>query len=275
MGKALDAEERLHVCFTINASVISVKHFTCDLFHFRYLFKMRCNSLKCAIIFVVRKQVLCHYFNELSFFVVYKDFMDMLSEVLSWGAKIQFITGDSWYSSTANLKTIRKHGIRFMFGIDCNRKVSPEKGQWFQLRLLPDFHQGQVVWLKDFGFVQLFKTQLKEQQRFYIVHQDEDDLLSFEGFHELHSSHWKIEQYHRVIKQVCHIEKFQVRRSKLILNHIFSALMAYVEIQKNQFEGIFENVYRWQKKLFRPMIKNFIDDFILDKNHLPPQKVYK
>ncbi|MDP1371729.1 IS701 family transposase, partial [Acinetobacter lwoffii] len=53
-------------------------------------------------------------------------FMDMLSEVLSWGAKIQFITGDSWYSSTGNLKTIRKYGIRFMFGIDCNRKVSPE-----------------------------------------------------------------------------------------------------------------------------------------------------
>ena len=73
MGKALDVEERLHVCFTINASIISVKHFTCDLFHFRYLFKMRCNSLKCVIIFVVRKQVLCHYFNELSFFVVYKD----------------------------------------------------------------------------------------------------------------------------------------------------------------------------------------------------------
>ena len=107
------------------------------------------------------------------------------------------------------------------------------------------------------------------------MYQYEDDLLSFEGFHELHSSHWKIEQYHRVIKQVCHIEKFQVRRSKLILNHIFSALMAYVEIQKNQFERIFENIYRWQKKLFRPMIKNFIDDFILDKNHLLPQRIYK
>ncbi|MFW1890145.1 IS701 family transposase, partial [Acinetobacter johnsonii] len=79
----------------------------------------------------------------------------------------------------------------------------------------------------------------------------------------------------RVIKQVCHIEKFQVRRSKLISNHIFSALMAYVEIQKNQFEQIFENVYCWQKKLFRPMIKNFIDDFILDKNHLLPQRIYK
>ena len=88
-------------------------------------------------------------------------FMEMLSEVLDWGAKIQFITGDSWYSSTENLKTIRKYGIRFMFGVDSNRKVSPEKGQWFQLRLLPNFHQGQVVWLKDFGFVQLFKTQFR------------------------------------------------------------------------------------------------------------------
>ena len=83
MGKALDAEERLHVCFTINASIISVKHFTCDLFHFRYLFKMRCNSLKCVIIFVVRKQVLCHYFNELSFFVVYKE-KKVKSKALKW-----------------------------------------------------------------------------------------------------------------------------------------------------------------------------------------------
>jgi hypothetical protein len=58
-------------------------------------------------------------------------FMDMLSEVLSWGAKIQFITGDSWYSSTGNLKTIRKYGIRFMFGIDCNRKVSQKKDNGF------------------------------------------------------------------------------------------------------------------------------------------------
>ena len=51
--------------------------------------------------------------------------------------------------------------------------------------------------------------------------------------------------------------------------------MAYVEIQKNQFEQIFENVYRWQKKLFRLMIKNFMDDFILDKNHVLPQRIYK
>ncbi len=91
MGKALDAEERLHVCFTINASIISVKHFACDLFHFRYLFKMRCNSLKCVIIFVVRKQVLCHYFNELSFFVVYKEHRYISLRIAAPKAHILFL----------------------------------------------------------------------------------------------------------------------------------------------------------------------------------------
>ena len=35
MGKALDAEERLHVCFKIITSMMSAKHFKCDLFHYR------------------------------------------------------------------------------------------------------------------------------------------------------------------------------------------------------------------------------------------------
>ena len=41
MGKALDAEEILHVCFKIITSMMSAKHFKCDLFHFRDLFKIR------------------------------------------------------------------------------------------------------------------------------------------------------------------------------------------------------------------------------------------
>ncbi len=130
------------------------------------------------------------------------------------------------------------------------------------------------MWLKDFGFVQLFKTQLKEQQRFYIVY-DADEYLTIERFQNLQANHWKIEQYHRIIKQVCHIEKFQVRRAKLINNHIFASLMAYVQIQKIQWNDTFMNIYQWQKSLFRPIIKNFIDSFILNKNHLLPQKISK
>jgi hypothetical protein len=35
-----------------------------------------------------------------------------------------------------------------------------------------------------------------------------------------------IEQYHRTIKQVCHIEHFQVRGKVAIKNHLFAAFVA-------------------------------------------------
>jgi hypothetical protein len=43
------------------------------LFQLRCLFNIACSSLRCGIGFVVRKLVLCHHFNGLSIFVVYRD----------------------------------------------------------------------------------------------------------------------------------------------------------------------------------------------------------
>ena len=34
-------------------------------------------------------------------------FQEMQKEVLDWGLKPKFITGDSWYSGVANLKTVK------------------------------------------------------------------------------------------------------------------------------------------------------------------------
>ena len=50
-------------------------------------------------------------------------------------------------------------------------------------------------------------------------------------FIKLHEKHWRIEQYHRVIKQICHIEHFQVRKQKAIRNHIFASICSYVRLQ--------------------------------------------
>jgi len=73
-----------------------------------------------------------------------------------------------------------------------------------------------IVWLKEFGWVKLFRTRLKDQLRHYVVHLPNDEPLSSFGvteFSKLHDQHqhWLIEQYHHAIKQVCHIEHFQVR----------------------------------------------------------------
>jgi hypothetical protein len=96
-------------------------------------------------------------------------FREMLVEVLAWGLEPAFVTGDSWYSCTENLKTVKNHPMGFLFAVEGNRRVSVEKGRWVQVQHLDIPTAGRVVWLREFGEVKLFRTWLTDQPRHYLV----------------------------------------------------------------------------------------------------------
>ena len=201
-------------------------------------------------------------------------FRDMLDEVLAWGLQPDFVTGDSWYCCVDNLKTVKNHHMGFMFAVESNRLVSTEKGTWVQVQTLDIPDDGMRVWLRDFGNVKLFRTRLKDQRRHYVVFLPEaetDEAFKQPDFQKLHDQHWKIEQYHRMIKQVCNIEKFQVRSKVAILNHVFAALCGYVHLQQMQLTDMILNAYQWQKALYQDVIATFITRFMVGKEYLNPQ----
>ena len=85
-------------------------------------------------------------------------FIDMLKEALLWGLKPSWVTGDSWYSSIGNMKKIRKLNLNFMFGIEMNRTISIERGQYIQVQKLEDWQADeQTVYLKEYGMVKVFR----------------------------------------------------------------------------------------------------------------------
>ena len=97
-------------------------------------------------------------------------FREMLKEVLDWGFKPNYVTGDSWYSSKENMKFITKCGIRFLFGIERNRIVSLEKGTWTQVQKIDDWGKnGLEGYFKDFGNVMLFRQASKDSYRYYVI----------------------------------------------------------------------------------------------------------
>ena len=77
----------------------------------------------------------------------------------------------------------------------------------------------------------------------------------------MHDKHWKIEQYHRAIKQICHIARFQVRNKRLIKNHIFVALCSFLHLQKMRAEEIISNLYQYQRFLYKDIVVFFISNF--------------
>lgn len=201
-------------------------------------------------------------------------FRDMLAQVLEWGLQPAFVTGDSWYSCVENLKTVKNHRLGLLFAVESNRRVSLEKGHWVQVQHLDIPADGLRVWLREFGEVKLFRTRLKDQLRHYIVFlPDAKRYPAFEqpAFQKLHDQHWRIEQYHRLIKQVCHIEQFQVRGEVSIRNHLFAALCGYVHLQRLPITELISSVYQWQRELYQNVVASFISRFISGKNYLNPQ----
>ncbi len=200
-------------------------------------------------------------------------FQDMLGEVLTWGLKPAFVTGDSWYSGVPNLKKVKNHQTGFMFAVESNRAVSLEKGKLQQVQALDVPDDGLEVWLKDFGKVKLFRTMLKDQQRHYVVYLPEGNFnyLLRKEFLSIHDHHWQIEQYHGAIKQVCHIEHFQVRNEQPIRNHIFASICSFVHLQKMQAADVISNVYKHQRDLYKGVVAGFIATFSEGKSCLEPK----
>jgi hypothetical protein len=201
-------------------------------------------------------------------------FREMLEEVLAWGLEPAYQTGDSWYSGGDNLKRVKNHRLGWLFAVESNRTVSLDKGRWMQVQKLDIPDDGLAVWLKDFGNVKLFRTWLKDQPRHYAVFlPDDGQLASFDrkAFLEQHDKHWHIEQYHRAIKQVCNIERFQVRTKTAVKNHLFAALCGYVQLQKLSAMSLIDNCYSVQRNLFNEVVAGFIGTLMPTMVHLNPE----
>jgi Transposase DDE domain len=188
-------------------------------------------------------------------------FREMVKEVQSWGLKPDWVTGDSWYSSIENLKFLRNEKVSFLFGIADNRLVSIEQGSYVQVKTLTIPEAGMMVYLKEFGLVKVFAQNFKNEVRHYISYLPVDSellQLNRQDFRRIHDSHWQIESFHRVIKQVCNIERFQVRTESAIRTHFFCALQAFCRLQTMRVQGLINNLYQISRDLFVPIIRQFI-----------------
>lgn len=194
-------------------------------------------------------------------------FQEMLIEVMSWGVKPRLVTGDSWYSSVANLKFLRNQKLGFLFGIEKNRTVSNEPGKYHQVSKLDIPAPGLITHLREFGVIKLFRKDFKkEDSRHYILYFPDEEILqkiTRSEFVTIHDTHWGIESFHRAIKQLCGLGKFMVRDSQAIKTHIFCSLQAFVRLEKMCSEKIIVNWYELQRNLFTKVIREYICDNLL------------
>lgn len=191
----------------------------------------------------------------------------MIVEVCAWGLEPSLVTGDSWYASLENLKFLRHQERGCLFGIQTNRLVSLEADNYCQVQTFEIPKAGLLVNLKGFGMVKVFRKDFKNEFRYYIIYlNDPEELqaITFDEFKRFHAIHWLIENYHRAIKQVCNIERFQVRDSEAIRTHIYSAIRAFLHLELRRVEELISNWYEVRRNLFTEVIRSFILNQLAD-----------
>ncbi len=189
----------------------------------------------------------------------------MIKEVLGWGLRPKIVTGDSWYASTANFKFLRNQELSFLFGIEKNRIISTQAGQYQPICTAAIASEGLYAHLKEFDFVQVFQTVDKDHDvRYYVYFHPQEEKRPFitrAEFEKAHQQHRQIEVFHRTCKQVCNIEKFFVRTASAIKTHLFGALRAFIRLTALVKDHFLDSFYSLHRQLFLQAQKELIANF--------------
>ena len=183
-------------------------------------------------------------------------FRDMLRKAKERSFRPRIVLFDSWYASVDNLKTIRKSGWHWLTRLKKNRLVNPDNIKNMQIHEIDIPPEGRDVHLKAYGFIKVFRIVSKDGDIEYwatdVLDMDEAKREKFGGYS------WKIEEYHRGIKQFCGVENCQARKSQSQRAHIMFALRAFLRLEAERLRtGIswFESKRRIIRQAIRAYVK--------------------
>jgi putative transposase len=162
-------------------------------------------------------------------------FLDMLDKAEERGFNPEFVLFDTWYASVKNLKAIRKKEWHFLTKLKTNRLVNPDNKGNVPLETVDIPPKGLVVHLKAYGFVKVFRIVSKDgdTQHWVTDVQDMDESKR----EDLAKKSWKIEEYHRGIKQFCGVEKCQARKEESQRAHIMFSLRAFLRLELQRIKS--------------------------------------
>jgi hypothetical protein len=145
---------------------------------------------------------------------------------------------DSWYATKDLMLFIESLGKRYYCPLKANRQVDDSAGEQPYQRVdslqWDDTESSHGKLIKIRGFpkdhkVKLFRVVVSTNRTDWIVTNDPDQ-NSTQGTRDVCALRWKIEQFHRELKQLTGVEKCQCRKARIQRNHIACAVLVWIRL---------------------------------------------
>ena len=157
-----------------------------------------------------------------------------------------YVLADNWYAAKENFDYIH-HDLKkyFIIGLKSNRTVALSendkiRGKFQQVKAL-DMEDGQskIVWLKgnNFPITLIKKIFTNEDGSTGILYLASNDInRDLDHLYQTYQKRWKIEVYHKSIKQNASLAKSPTKRVRSQSNHIFASIIAFCKLEMLQFK---------------------------------------
>ncbi len=133
--------------------------------------------------------------------------------------------------------------------------MNPDKTENVQIDTIDIPPEGRKVHLRKYGFIKVFKIVSKDGDVEYWA----TDVLEMDETKRKKSAEyaWKIEEYHRGIKQFCGVENCQARKSQSQKVHILFSLRAFLRLEVERLsKGI--SWFESKRRILREAIRSYL-----------------
>jgi hypothetical protein len=157
--------------------------------------------------------------------------------------KYKYVLFDKWFASIKNLVFIEEELKKlFVCPIKSNRKIAltleeRNKGKYVNISTIDiESSSSRLIYLEGYEKpLRIIKQVVKndddgESTYLYLVTNDID--LSFDEILEIYKRRWKIEEYHKSLKQNLHIEHSPTKVETSQRNHIHLAICGFIKLEK-------------------------------------------
>ena len=187
---------------------------------------------------------------------------EMLEQLEFRAVQYQFVLMDAWYATVELMKYIIKIEKIFYCPLKKNRLVDdsgatePYTAIENLVWTFDELEHGKTVKVKKFAGstrLKLFRVVVTTDRTEYLVTNDltQDSTLDAQ---KASGQRWKIEQFHREIKQITGIERCQCRLNRSQRNHIGAALLVWLCF-KELADSVGNTVYQLKQGLLSDYLK--------------------
>jgi hypothetical protein len=176
---------------------------------------------------------------------------DMLGLVAHRGVPFGTVLMDSWYATKGLMLLIEGMGKKYYCPLKSNRQVDDSGGEYPYRRIDAlewserELERGKLIKVKGFPKehkMKLFRVVVHPRRTEWIVTND----LTRDSVHEARKARglrWKIEEFHREVKQLTGIERCQCRGGRIQRNHIACALLVWSRLKHLAYQSS-RTIYR-------------------------------